>query len=599
MKKIIGFALAFLLVFAAFSAAGAQQLKKIAILPFAVNSSENINYIRDGIWDMMISRVTVPGKTEVVGKTSVLEAMDKNQKKDLTQADVSALGKRLKADFVVWGSITKIGDSLSLDGKLLDVASNQSPVTLFEQTRGMNEVIPKISDFSQRIRAHVAGEAMPAVASPAAPSPSVPAAAPPSGASTAAAGTAAGAGAAAGKTQETDNVAGMRKGKTTYTGIINPELITAGQTLDRRGFWMSPKYGTEFKGMDIGDVNGDGLNEIVVVDNSNLYIYQRSGTELRQLKKVTGGEYDQYLGVDIADVNGNGIPEIFVTSINRMTVNSFVVEYRNGSFEVIDKGLPYLLRVISTTGSPRLLGQNLSMVPQVVGGDKNYFVTPIHLVKWDDGKYKLGEKMMIPVGLSVYGLTLDNVDGSNVERIVTFDENDYLRIYEKTDKLLIHLKSLRGASELIWRSDEEYGGSSNTIKPTFASGTRSFAEAPDLIYFRPRIVTYDLNKDGKKEVIVIKNLSSVGRVLKNMPLFSSAEVYNLEWDGLGLAEVWRTKKISGYVADYQFKDIDNDGQDEIVLALVLSVGPTIKTNSCLVAYKLVQQPQPPAQLQVK
>ena len=50
MKKTIGFALAFLLVFAAFSAAGAQQLKKIAILPFAVNSSENINYIRDGIW---------------------------------------------------------------------------------------------------------------------------------------------------------------------------------------------------------------------------------------------------------------------------------------------------------------------------------------------------------------------------------------------------------------------------------------------------------------------------------------------------------------------------------------------------------------------
>jgi len=41
--------------------------------------------------------------------------------------------------------------------------------------------------------------------------------------------------------------------------------------------------------------------------------------------------------------------------------------------------------------------------------------------------------------------------------------------------------------------------------------------------------------------------------------------------------------------------VDNDGQDEIVLALVLSVGPTIKTNSCLVTYKLTPQPQPPAQ----
>ena len=199
---------------------------------------------------------------------------------------------------------------------------------------------------------------------------------------------------------------------------------------------------------------------------------------------------------------------------------------------------------------------------------------------------------MIPAGLSVYGLTLAAVDGTNAERVLTFDENDYLRIYEKTDKLLIHLKTLRGASELIWRSDEQFGGSNNIFKPAFAAGTRSMVEAPDAIYMNPRILTYDLNKDGKQEVIVVKNISAMGRVLKNMPLFTSAEVYSLEWDGIGLAELWRTRKINGYVADYQIRDIDNDGQDEIVLALVLSVGPTIKTNSCLVAYKLTPQAQP-------
>jgi TolB-like protein len=52
--------------------------------------------------------------------------LGKGPGKELTQADVSAIGKRLKADYVVWGSITKIGDSLSLDGKLLDMASSQS-----------------------------------------------------------------------------------------------------------------------------------------------------------------------------------------------------------------------------------------------------------------------------------------------------------------------------------------------------------------------------------------------------------------------------------------------------------------------------------------
>jgi TolB-like protein len=574
MKKTILIALGILLLTAAFSTPEAQQQKKIAILPFSVNSSENISYIRDGIWDMLISRVTVGGKTDVLSKSSVLEAMDKNQKKDLSEADASAIGKRLKADYVVWGSITKIGDSLSLDGKLLDVASSQSPVTLFEQTRGMNEVIPKINDFSQRIRSHVTGEALVATSAPASTAPS------PAAAATAGAAAGAGAATATGTSQETDIVTGMRKGKTTYTGIINPDFITTPESPGKKGFWMSPKYGTEFKGLDIGDVNGDGLNEVVVIDNNNVYIYQRKENEFKLLKKITGGTYDKYLGVDIADVNGNGIPEIFVTSINRMTIDSFVLEYRNGNYEVIAKGLNYMMRAINTTGTPRLLGQVLS------NDQQNVFINAIHTIAWENGKYVLSEKLQIPQGLSVYGVTMDAVDGTGIERVITFDTNDYLRIYEKTNKLLIHLQTVMGSPELLWRSDEVYGGSNSTFTPAFAAGTRSMADAPDSIYMNLRILTYDLNKDGKKEVIVVKNLSAMGRVLKNMPLFTSSEVYNLEWDGIGLAEVWRTKKISGYVADYQIRDIDNDGQDEIVMALVLSVGPTIKTNSCLVAYKL-------------
>ncbi len=185
----------------------------------------------------------------------------------------------------------------------------------------------------------------------------------------------------------------MRKGKTTYTGIINPDFITASQGLDRKGFWMSPKFSTEFKGLDVGDVNGDGLNEIVVIDNNSVYIYQKEGNELKLLKKISGGTFETYYGVDVADINGNGIPEIFVTNINRTTVESFVIEYRNGNYEVIASKLPYLFRVINTTGTPRLLGQVLTRHDHQ---NQFPFINPIYVMSWENGKYVEREKAMFP-----------------------------------------------------------------------------------------------------------------------------------------------------------------------------------------------------------
>jgi hypothetical protein len=53
-----------------------------------------------------------------------------------------------------------------------------------------------------------------------------------------------------------------------------------------------------------------------------------------------------------------------------------------------------------------------------------------------------------------------------------------------------------------------------------------------------------------------------------------------------MAENCRTKNINGYVGDYAIKDVDNDGRHEIVLALVMSVGVSLRDRSVLVVYEL-------------
>jgi hypothetical protein len=158
---------------------------------------------------------------------------------------------------------------------------------------------------------------------------------------------------------------------------------------------------------------------------------------------------------------------------------------------------------------------------------------------------------------------------------------------EQTDKPLSKIAIFGGSSELLWRSEDQFGGSNTYIEPMSRSGISDKSDDNDVTrYINLRILTYDTNKDGKREVIVVKNLSSASRMFQRLKLFTSAEVYNLEWEGMGMVENWRTKKISGYVADYQFKDIDNDGENEVVLALVLSVGGSIQDRSVIVTYSL-------------
>ncbi len=553
-KAIITCLLTFLLV----QPLQAADKHRVVVLPFSVHSAENIDYIKRGVSDMLSSRIASSDQIEVIRKDIVQEELSKFGASELSSADVSAIGKKLDANFVVWGSITKFGQSISIDGKLLDVAAGKSDVNFFSQSQTIDDVIPKMNNFSQKIVGRILGavpvQTTPAVSatpSPAAPAPS----------------------------REAQIIAGMKDGgkKGTLTSVINPEFINSPDPLKRKGFWMSQQFRTEFKGMAVGDVNGDGLNETVVIDKHNIFIYQKTTDSLQLLQTIAGKRHLNYISVDVADINRDGTPEIIVTCLNRNLLESFVLQFKDGQYVTIASNLRWFLRVIETSSEiPMLLGQTY-------GSDK-VFDTQIYEIVWREGKYIEGDRQKIPRGLSVYGLALETITAGGSEKIIALDELDYLCVLEKTDKLLIRLFTFGFAQdEVLWRSDTPYGGSNNFIANTDRNNP---SDTERSAFANLRILSHDTNNDGKKEFIIVKNLSPVGRLFKNLKMFTSSEIYNLEWDGLGLAENWHTKKINGYVADYAIRDVDNDGKPEIVLAVVLSVGAALSDRSVVVVYEL-------------
>jgi len=557
MKKYFVFFVSIIIVVLISTASWAEEKKRVVVLPFSVHSSEDISYVKGGIWDMLISRLSASGEMDVIDKHKITEALSKTGGKNLTGADVYGLGKKINVDYVVWGSITKIGNSISLDGKLMDVTTYKTPVGVFEQCQGMDEVIPKLSIFSEKINSHILGRA-PSLSLPTAGT--VPTRQPsvsqlPLG-------------------LRSEDALKSQEG--TFTSIINPEFISGIGPLDRKGFWMSKRLPVKIKGMDIGDVNNDGLNEVVVIENHSVMIYQRRDKEFKLLSKISGKAYEQYLSVDVADINKNGIQEIIVTNVIGASriLGSFILEYKNKTYVPIASNLKWFLRVIKpSSGTPILLGQRK-------GIDKP-FSNPIHKIVWKGKTYKVLKRVKVPEGLSVYGLTIDSIKKGGTERVIALDDNDHINIYKKTVKSIDRIHIVGGGDELLWRSDGVFGGTSNAIVIGEGTGESNTWDEDKITYINVRLHTYDINKDGNNELIIVKNLAPGGRVFENIKMFTKSEIYNLEWDGLGLIQNWKTKKIQGYVADYQFKDIDNDGEKEVVLAIRLSM-----KRSVIVAYDL-------------
>ena len=155
------------------------------------------------------------------------------------------------------------------------------------------------------------------------------------------------------------------------------------------------------------------------------------------------------------------------------------------------------------------------------------------------------------------------------------DERDYIRIYNKDSS---------GQWKQTWKSGDFYGGSLNRLE---LGATSTSHDASDLMDIKARILYADFDGDGIREIIISRNdPGTVGRYMKVVRSYDSSEIINLAWDGYNLEENWKTKKIDGYIADYAVNDTDNDGQKELVIAVVMEGGTG---KSYIMAYKLKER----------
>jgi TolB-like protein len=139
----------------AFPLHAGQQPQKIAILPLTAGGQENIDYIAEGLRDMIASRVASGSGLVVIEQAAVKAQYPGGSREAPSLEKVRGVGKALGADCVIFGSAAKMGNDLLIAINMLSVSGGGAPIPVFSQTLGMNEVIPRMQLIAQEVRGAV------------------------------------------------------------------------------------------------------------------------------------------------------------------------------------------------------------------------------------------------------------------------------------------------------------------------------------------------------------------------------------------------------------------------------------------------------------
>jgi len=547
-RKIIFLLATIPLLVAPFGSA-AEAPKKVAILPFQMNAPEDLNYLREGIMDMLASRLAWEGKVAVVEKQVVKEALAGHQG-PLNETAARKVGSKLEVDYALFGSLTVFGESVSIDAKMVALKEENPPVTVYAQTKGLSDVIPRINDFAQEINNKIFGRGTAAVAAtPAQPRFSK----------------------AHPETIMSGPALGPSKSDDTGSFVSLESKATSDSDLFR-----SQRLKFPVNGMDLGDVDGDGRPEIVLISNYNeVLVYQWDQGRLNKRGSFEGSGRDRMVWICLLDANRDGKDEIYVSNLRGQRLSSYVLEWQGEQLKELASEVEWYFNRLTVPGKDTiLLGQKKN--PQDI------FMAGVYHLQFAGGGYEPLGGISLPRGTNVFNFAQGDLDGDGKDETVFIGAEEKLYLIDDDGNRL-------------WNSREYYGATSNILQgasPTSGTtavpggGGATIDDEVETYYIPSPILLSDLNNDNKLEILANRNLSTTSMVLSRQRNFSDGEVQSMLWTGGELLTQWKTRPLRGMVVSYRLADVDGDGQDEMVAAVVLEKELTQKARSMIYVYEL-------------
>lgn len=480
---------------------------QITVLPFDVQIPGSYAYLSSGLASTLASRLAARANVAAVAQGGAAEQMAKSLKAG-NQAAFAQQLRQSGADGLVIGSLAQRNGQFELTAYVFTQTSGGQPSKQFTQSfNAVDEAMTAVDELAWDISAAVFNQPRPEIKSGAART----------GATTGATG--------ALQTAHPDRA--FRAGK--FAGMTTG--LEASGPFDLVSTFRSKSIPVEAMDMNVGDLDGDGREEILLLTKSSLILYRIDEGQFRMLATVNLPNHIRYHSVTLGDLNKNGLQEIYISGSNGDRPDSSALEWDGKKMRFLFEHVRWYLRTMGPQDeAPVLIGQ--SALAGELGG------SGIHQMTLNaDNTLTEGPELALPKGVNIFDFVQADIEGGKSRSTIVISNSNRLQLYDTV-------------GTLRWSSPDIFGASNNFFG-TLTSPNNAAMSDKETAWLRTRIVVADLDGDGIYDILVGRNRLETVRFMPNLRYFDGGSISALTWESNTLVRLWESRKIPGYIVNYQ------------------------------------------------
>jgi len=152
-KRVLVFLLVIACIAALFTswAAAAERKVKVTVLPFAIYSAEDLSAYERDIQEVLLSALAYHERIDPLDLDKLDKIVAGKLPSEMDENYAREVGRKMGADYVVIGSMTKVGETISLDARLVDPRSKKEAERFYVETYGAATVLDRVGELAKKI----------------------------------------------------------------------------------------------------------------------------------------------------------------------------------------------------------------------------------------------------------------------------------------------------------------------------------------------------------------------------------------------------------------------------------------------------------------